>query len=62
MYRLPKPVREAQRRIFKHMALGRRREKRALLACAACGARWFTSSPGDCPACQRYSYAVSNGS
>lgn len=62
MYRLPKTVKAAQRRIARHMRLGRRRGKRALLTCAACGADWGTSSPGDCPSCQRYSYAVNNGS
>ena len=63
MYRLPKTVRAAQRRIARHMAVGRQARKRkgnpAHIACAACGARWETSSPGDCPSCQRYSYAVS---
>lgn len=60
MYRLPKSVKQAQGRIARFMAIGRRNGKPARLVCAACEEPWEgDGSPADCPKCRRWSYAVS---
>lgn len=62
MYRLPTTTRAAQARIARRMAIGQRKGRKGSptqLVCAACDAPWGISSPGDCPSCRRYSYAMS---
>lgn len=62
MYRKPRTVEVAQRRIGRNMAIGYV-PGHANLVCASCGSRWTgTGSPETCGVCGRYSYAKGGAS